>query len=587
MTQQPEDQHDATQAGQPDAMYPSRPLPDNTDELIGKRLGTFEILEEIGRGGMATVYKARQTTINRTVAVKVLPRRLLHDPGFYERFEREVEVISHLEHPHIVPIYEYGQSDGMPYIAMRYLGGGSLETLLRRRLPELRELERPLQQIAHALDHAHRLGIIHRDLKPGNIMLDESGNAYLSDFGIARVLGSNMTGSMIVGTPAYMSPEQANGVSLDGRSDIYALGVVLFEILTGREPYQAETPVAVLLKHINEPIPSVREFRPEIPFAVEAIVNKATAKNPNDRFPSATEMMEALSIAIHAAVGYTEEDRDDLPTIGLNAQEVATRQQGGVQRSSSQHGRATRPNPAAPDDAGTFIGQTPGTGSSRAGVSRPVTAPQPASQPGRGPSSGYETETPAKTRSLTPLLVGGLVVVLLLIGGGALLTLINQPPAVLDNVIPTAFPRAEVVRAADYSISMPVDWIALGGYTDVSRDGRQIHLWQSDSDEAFVTLARVESDGSTPDAFATTYPETYYAEDGLQLIDEGTAENGTIRQSYRLDGSTGFPSGQMDVFYQQRGQDVWILELYTADTTGNRLVPSMQLILDSLRVSQS
>lgn len=182
------------------------------DDLIGKILGQFEIGEEIGRGGMATVYKARQRSMNRTVAIKVLPRQMLHDPGFYERFEREVDVISHLEHPHILPIYDYGQEEGLPYIAMRYLGGGSLEQRIRRGTVRIEDIEKPLRQVAQALDYAHQQGIIHRDLKPGNIMLDENGNAYLTDFGIARVLGSDLTGSMIIGTPAYMSPEQANGL---------------------------------------------------------------------------------------------------------------------------------------------------------------------------------------------------------------------------------------------------------------------------------------------------------------------------------------------------------------------------------------
>jgi eukaryotic-like serine/threonine-protein kinase len=549
------------------------------DELIGKRLGTFEILEEIGRGGMATVYKARQTTINRIVAVKVLPRRLLHDPGFYERFEREVEVVSHLEHPHIVPIYEYGQSDGMPYIAMRYLGGGSLESMIRRHLPELKKLERPLQQIAHALDHAHRQGIIHRDLKPGNIMLDESGNAYLSDFGIARVLGSNMTGSMIVGTPAYMSPEQANGTPLDGRSDIYALGVVLFEILTGREPYQAETPVAILLKHINEPIPSVRDFRPEIPFAIEAIVNQATAKNPNERFPSAGEMIDALSIAIHATdLEYT----DATDTITMDAPEAAALQRRTPAASVSPSARtpAAQPPRGTTDiqEAGTFVGKTPTGGQPRPDASTSM-------HPIVDSPSGEITESSRTTR-LTPLVFAGFVLLILVIGGGILLTLINRPQAPVV-AIPTAFPRAEVVNSSDYSISMPVDWIGVGGYIDISRDGRQIHLWQADDDSAFVTLTRVEGDGGALDAFAEDQRETTYTGDAYQFIDTATAEDGTIRQSYWLDGSTGFPPGQLDVFYRQQDNRYWIIELYTAHTTGNRFVPSMQLILDSLRVDQS
>jgi len=200
----------------------------SSDSLIGKTVGQFEILDEIGRGGMATVYRARQRSINRIVAIKILPRALMHDPGFHERFVREVDVVSHLEHPHILPIYDFGETDGMPYIAMRYLAGGSLAQLIHRGLPSVRSLINPIIQVAQALDYAHRQGIIHRDLKPGNILLDDAGNAYLSDFGIAKVLNSSLTGSAIIGTPAYMSPEQANGLALDARSDIYSLGIVLF-----------------------------------------------------------------------------------------------------------------------------------------------------------------------------------------------------------------------------------------------------------------------------------------------------------------------------------------------------------------------
>ena len=265
------------------------------DDLIGKVLGQYQIEQEVGRGGMATVYRARQQSMNRTVAVKVLPRNLLHDPTFYERFEREVDVIAHLEHPHILPIYDYGQAEGVPYIIMRFLGGGSLEQQIRRGLPDLNDLQKPMRQIAQALDYAHQQGIIHRDLKPGNIMLDEAGNAYLSDFGIARVLGSDLTGSMIIGTPAYMSPEQANGLAIDARSDIYALGIVMFELITGKEPYQAETPMAVLLKHINEPVPPIRSFREDVPEAVELVINKATAKDPDNRFSSAEKWQRLTS----------------------------------------------------------------------------------------------------------------------------------------------------------------------------------------------------------------------------------------------------------------------------------------------------
>ncbi len=268
------------------------------DELIGKTFGQYTVIAEIGRGGMATVYRAQQQSVNRVVALKVLPRHFWHDSSFFERFTREVAVISQLEHPHILPVHDYGQVNGLPYIVMRYLAGGSLENIIRRGLPKWTDLERPLRQICQALDYAHQKGIIHRDLKPGNILFDENGNAYLSDFGIARVMNSDLTGSALIGTPAYMSPEQAQSQPLDGRSDVYSLGVVVFEWITGWMPFQADTPVGLLLKQIQEPFPSPRRFRADIPPQIEAVIMRACAKNPSERFASAGEFFNAFSQAL-------------------------------------------------------------------------------------------------------------------------------------------------------------------------------------------------------------------------------------------------------------------------------------------------
>ncbi|MEL7235021.1 MAG: protein kinase, partial [Chloroflexota bacterium] len=268
------------------------------DNLVGKQIGQFTILEEVGRGGMATVYRATQQSINRDVAVKVLPQQFLHDPGFFERFKREVEVIAHLEHPHIVPIFDYGENNGMPYIAMRYLAGGTLRNIIKSGQPQLKDLIRPIQQVASALDHAHLQGIIHRDLKPGNVLRDTSGNAYLTDFGIARVLNSDLTGSAIIGTPAYMSPEQARGETLDARADVYSLGVVLFELITGEEPFKAETPIAMILKHLHERVPYLSEYRADIPADVDKVIAIATEKQASDRYSSAGALAEAFTRAV-------------------------------------------------------------------------------------------------------------------------------------------------------------------------------------------------------------------------------------------------------------------------------------------------
>ena len=204
-----------------------------------QKFGRYEIKAEIGRGGMATVYHAYDPRFEREVALKVLPREMLHDPQFRTRFEREAKTIAMLEHPAIVPVYDFGEEDGQPYFVMRYMTGGSLSDRMKHGPMTIQEVAHLFERLAPALDEAHAKGIIHRDLKPGNILFDQYGEPYISDFGIAKIAATqtNVTGSAIVGTPAYMSPEQAQGEGIDGRSDIYGLGVILFEMLTGQQPY--------------------------------------------------------------------------------------------------------------------------------------------------------------------------------------------------------------------------------------------------------------------------------------------------------------------------------------------------------------
>ncbi|MCS7011021.1 MAG: serine/threonine protein kinase, partial [Anaerolineales bacterium] len=261
-----------------------------------ERIGRYEIKEELGRGGMATVYRAYDPRFEREVAIKVLPREMLHDPQFRVRFEREAKTIAMLEHPAIVPVYDFGEEDGQLYFVMRFMPGGSLAERLRQGPLSVEEAARIFSRLAPALDTAHAKGIIHRDLKPGNILFDQYGEPYLSDFGIAKLTqgSSTMTGSAIIGTPAYMSPEQAQGEAIDARSDIYGLGVILFEMLTGQQPFQGDTPMSVVLKHITDPIPHLLDLRPDLPVDIEKIVEKALAKSPHERFETATQMAQAL-----------------------------------------------------------------------------------------------------------------------------------------------------------------------------------------------------------------------------------------------------------------------------------------------------
>lgn len=267
-----------------------------------QKFGRYIIKSEIGRGGMATVILAYDPRFERDVAIKVLPREFLHDTQFRARFEREAKTVALLEHPAIVPVYDFGEEEGQPYIVMRYMSGGSLADRMRQGKISTQEVIQIFSRLGPALDAAHARGIIHRDLKPGNILFDQYGNAFLSDFGIARMSqtsGVTLTGGNILGTPAYMSPEQVQGdKEIDGRSDIYSMGVILYQLLTGNAPYQATTPARVMMMHILEPIPDIRKARPDLPESIAAVINKAMAKEPDERFQTMSEMSNALEAAL-------------------------------------------------------------------------------------------------------------------------------------------------------------------------------------------------------------------------------------------------------------------------------------------------
>jgi serine/threonine protein kinase/Tol biopolymer transport system component len=274
------------------------------DELIGKRLGGYDIIDRIGQGGMATVYRAQQLSMNRDVAIKILPRQFLNDDSYLARFDREVKIVSKLEHRSIVPVYDYGQHEGQPYIAMRYMQGGSLDDILSKRGPlPLDLIVRMLEQIAPALDFAHSKGVLHRDLKPSNILLDDGDGAYITDFGIARILGEGgqgITTQGVVGTPSYMSPEQAQGQTLDNRSDIYSLGVMLFELTTGRRPFYSDTPYSIAVMQVTTPPPLPRSINPNVTPAVERVILRAMDKKSAGRYDTAVALCDAVRQAMNA-----------------------------------------------------------------------------------------------------------------------------------------------------------------------------------------------------------------------------------------------------------------------------------------------
>ncbi|MEX2153318.1 MAG: serine/threonine-protein kinase [Gemmatimonadaceae bacterium] len=265
----------------------------------------YEVLEELGRGGMAHVYRARERALDREVAIKVLPSIMAMDADFVDRFQHEARTAGKLEHPNIVPIYRVGIAGvggRVIYFVMKLLRGQSLATVLKERKKlEVGEVRRILCETAAALGYAAKRNVVHRDIKPDNIMLDDEGRCVVTDFGIAKTSGGPLTAAgTSMGTPRYMSPEHARGIPLDGRSDMYSLGVVAYQCLTGTTPFDADDPFAILYKHINEPLPRP-ELETDDEWALYAVIEKMLAKKPEDRFQSADDLIAALGGQVVAA----------------------------------------------------------------------------------------------------------------------------------------------------------------------------------------------------------------------------------------------------------------------------------------------
>ncbi|MBI5927728.1 MAG: protein kinase [Chloroflexi bacterium] len=269
---------------------------------IGQTVGPYTVVEQLGQGGMATVYKAFHANLNRYVAIKVLHIAFSSDEGFQERFKREAQIVGRLDHPHIVPIFDYAMQQNQPYLVMKFIEGQTLKQDLRGERLNLQEVTRIMAAVADALDYAHRQDILHRDVKPSNIVIDKDGIPYLTDFGLARIASSGestLSQDMMLGTPQYISPEQAQGRrDLGPSTDIYSLGVVLYELVVGRVPFTADTPYAIIHDHIYKPLPLPSKVNPSVPEPVERVLLKALAKNPEDRFRTAGDMIQAFKSAI-------------------------------------------------------------------------------------------------------------------------------------------------------------------------------------------------------------------------------------------------------------------------------------------------
>ena len=290
----------------------------------GQEIGTYRVLQKIGEGGFGAVYTAEDTAIGRQVVLKVLTTDVAGDQEMLQRFQREVEMIARLEHPYILPVYEFGQVEGDPYIAMRYMRGGSLYDALRKGSLSWEQLLGVLEQTAEALDFAHERDVIHRDLKPANVLLDESGNAYLADFGLAKTMEGSRdltaTGG-ILGTPAYMSPEQVRGDKLDHRSDIYSFAIMVYESFAGENPFQVSTPMDYILKHMSEPPRPITSLVPELPPQVDTVFAQALAKEPQKRQDRATEFISQLrstmtgeEVPVSQPASVPAQDLGDSPT---------------------------------------------------------------------------------------------------------------------------------------------------------------------------------------------------------------------------------------------------------------------------------
>lgn len=272
---------------------------------IGEAVGPYRIVEQLGQGGMATVYRAYHPYLERDVAIKVLHAALKSDPSFEERFRREAQIVAKLEHPNIVPVYDYNQHHGESYLVMKFVEGETLKARMARQPLTLPETIRILNAVSAALSYAHERDILHRDIKPSNILIDTRGEIYLADFGLARIASageSTLSKDMLLGTPQYISPEQAQGTTaLSAATDIYSLGVVIYEIIVGRTPYTADTPYAIIHGHIYAPLPLPSKVNPNVPASVERVLLKVLAKDPPDRYPRAVDFAQAFQDAVQKA----------------------------------------------------------------------------------------------------------------------------------------------------------------------------------------------------------------------------------------------------------------------------------------------
>lgn len=447
----------------------------DSNELLGHALGSCVLQRLLGRGGMGAVYLAQQARPKRQVAVKVLMPGILMDnrpqAEFLTRFRREADAVAALDHINIMPVYEYGEENDLAYIVMPYITGGTLRDKLERQSLSLEEIVSIIEQVAAGLDSAHAQGIVHRDLKPGNILFHADGRVLIADFGLAKIVkeatdqlstldgGSpaalTSTGT-IVGTPEYLSPEQGTGNPVDYRSDVYSLGVVLYQMLAGRVPFTGASPVAVAIKHALETPPLPSRFNPSVPRAIEAVVMKAMAKKPEDRYNSAGEFARALRAA---ATPKSDEHRQQPTTTEdimapMVLHDAATLSTPPANVHSARTDKEPRVKPVQRDEQQAIEAEP-------TVVTTPIPPQQQPQRPLRTLQQGsikttsgqYVTSRPRGCQSLSMMVLGSLITLLLVVGG--FVAYLHFTPVKSNQSQPNTTPTTHVTSTSNNSTPTP------------------------------------------------------------------------------------------------------------------------------------
>jgi predicted Ser/Thr protein kinase len=491
---------------------------DNPANLTGQTIGKYRVVEHLGRGGMAEVYKAYQPSLDRYVALKLMHAFLAGDQDFISRFEREAKNVAALRHPNIVQVYDFDVHNGTPYMVMEFIEGGTLKSHLEDLARQGKALSTAeavhiIREVGKALSFAHAHQMIHRDVKPANVLLETDGRVILTDFGIAKILTGpsyTVTGATI-GTPAYMSPEQGLGRPGDHRSDIYALGVMLYQLTTGQLPYEADTPLAVMLKHVNEPLPLPRTIKPDLPEGIERIILKSMAKNPDDRFESADEMLAQL---------------DNLETAQLIAIPPASMAAGasahaatvamGTGMAKLATGTVSSGAPPIPPADATRLASAAGAPPGRTGTVINRTGIAPA-------ADALATRDRGRRFAIGLFAVVGLLLLLLLLAGGAFaftggFGLLNHPAATNTEFVATStgLPSATSTTIPSPSATLPT------GSATPDRVGTQLSSLQ-ETQAAIQAAVASPTASNTPDLTATAAACSYDYQLAGQQPEDGHA----------------------------------------------------------------